>query len=208
MSGAAVLAALLAATPVLAQGRVVVRGGVAFPMGDYDQTAERLDMYAKAGWTAGAELRLPMVENITFFASYDRISNPIDEEEVAAAIGTLEDFESDDHVAHVTLAGLRLEGSPVPSTSLAVHGGVGMAAFQPGAYSVEGAEATFDSARRMTVAGGVSLTLHRMEAAFRFYPLGTFEHDGTVVVGDDEYEREDVQAPVKVMTLTLGIALF
>ena len=208
IAGAAVLLTGLSAGSARAQGRLLARGGFAFPMGDYDQTSEGLDMYAKAGWTGGLELRLPLVENMNFFVSYDRIVNGVDEDEVEAAIGTTEELSADSHVADVALAGIRFVGSPVPNATLAIHGGVGLASFQPGSYSVEGAESSFDSARRMTLAGGFSLTMYRVEAAFRFYPLGTFEHDGRILIGDDEFEREDVQAPVKAMTLTLGFVLF
>lgn len=207
-TGVALLAAaLVCPAPASAQlPHAVIRGGVAFPKGDYDQTTEGEDMYAQIGWTAGAELRFAMTTNLDVFVSYDRISNPVDAGEVQAAIGTFNDVSSDNHVAQVTMAGFRLEAATTTNTAIALHGGFGMASFKPGDYTIanEG-EMMWESDRRTTVAGGFSVTIYRFEAAFRYYPLGTFSNGGTVDTGDDQLEMQEVRAPVSVMTLTLGV---
>jgi hypothetical protein len=185
--------------------RVAVRGGVAFPKGDYDQTTEGLDMFAKVGWTAGGELRFGLTENLGVFLSYDRISNPVDEVELEASIGTINRISSDNHVAQMTMIGFRMEDEVVPNTSIALHGGYGLAAFKPGNYAIQDeSEVMWESDRHMSVAGGFSVTIYGVEAAFRFYPMGTFSHGGTVESDGDESDAGVVRAPVRVMTLTLG----
>jgi len=207
-----VAAALLCLLAPLAgahgQTRIVVRGGAAFPMGDYDQTAEGLDLFARIGWTAGLELRVPVVESMALFASWDRVSNPVDEKELEEAGGITARVTADDHVANAVMVGLRLEGSPSPNTLLGIQGGVGLAAFDMADYAVEdGNQVTWDSARKFAFMGGFSFAVSRVELAFRFYPLGHFHHDGRVDTGRDEVLLEDIPAPVRVSTITLGVIL-
>ena len=209
-TGLAVLALGMLSAPAAAQmPTLTVRGGFAFPKGDYDQTTEGADMFARVGWTAGAEARFFVTDNLALFTSYDRLSNPVDEADFEDnLVGTLDGISVDSHVAHMTMGGLRMEGELVPDATLALHGGLGLAVFKPGDYAIrDGQAVAWDSDRHASLAGGLSITLHRVETMFRFYPFGTFENQGHVTNEDAESETA-TRSPVRVMTLTVGYTFF
>ena len=92
--------------------------------------------------------------------------------------------------------------------TLTVHGGLGLAVFKPGDYAIrDGQAVAWDSDRHASLAGGLSITLHRVETMFRFYPFGTFENQGHVTNEDAESETA-TRSPVRVMTHTVGYTFY